>query len=107
MSMTHQDNHRPHLQNPATRHHGREHRTPQDTVPKKVLEQGVTGTLAKYNGTFGFLKRDDGLPDVFVHSSAFETGHVAAQKGSAYQFDVVPGNKAGRTQANDLVLKKV
>jgi len=43
---------------------------------------------------FGFITRDDGEKDVFVHHSAIQMdGFRSLQEGQKVQFDVVEGQK--------------
>ncbi|MEE2790328.1 MAG: cold-shock protein [Acidobacteriota bacterium] len=56
----------------------------------------VTGTVKWFNDSkgFGFLTRDDGEKDVFVHHSAIQgTGFKSLTEGQRVEFDVVQGQK--------------
>ena len=56
----------------------------------------VTGTVKWFNASkgFGFLTRDDGEKDVFVHHSAIQgEGFKSLTEGQRVEFDVVPGQK--------------
>ena len=56
----------------------------------------VTGTVKWFNDSkgFGFLTRDDGEKDVFVHDSAIQTqGFRSLAEGQRVEFDVVQGQK--------------
>ncbi|MBM63053.1 MAG: cold-shock protein [Acidobacteria bacterium] len=56
----------------------------------------VTGTVKWFNDSkgFGFLTRDDGEKDVFVHHSAIQgTGFKSLTEGQRVEFDVVEGQK--------------
>ena len=56
----------------------------------------VTGTVKWFNDSkgFGFLTRDDGEKDVFVHHSAIQgQGFKSLTEGQRVEFDVVPGQK--------------
>jgi CspA family cold shock protein len=54
------------------------------------------GTVKWFNDAkgYGFISREGGQADVFVHSSAIEAGGVRSlQEGQQVQFDVVKGPK--------------
>ena len=58
----------------------------------------VTGTVKWFNDSkgFGFLTRDDGEKDVFVHHSALQPpggGFKSLSEGQKVEFDVVQGQK--------------
>jgi CspA family cold shock protein len=56
----------------------------------------VTGTVKWFNDSkgFGFLTRDDGEKDVFVHHSAIQgQGFKSLTEGQRVEFDVVQGQK--------------
>ena len=57
----------------------------------------TTGTVKWFNDSkgFGFLTRDDGEKDVFVHHSAIQggTGFKSLAEGQRVEFDVVQGQK--------------
>ncbi|MEO0872452.1 MAG: cold-shock protein, partial [Pseudomonadota bacterium] len=65
---------------------------PQAGPPKRELTgDKATGTVKFFNSTkgFGFLVRDDGQPDAFVHISAVErSGLTAINEGERYEFDL-------------------
>jgi cold shock protein len=53
---------------------------------------------------YGFIARDDGQPDVFVHlSAASKAGISGLEKGDRVSFDIVPGRN-GKTEAANLHL---
>ena len=56
----------------------------------------VTGTVKWFNDSkgFGFLTRDDGQKDVFVHFSAIQgDGFKSLVEGQKVEFDVVDSDK--------------
>ena len=56
----------------------------------------MTGTVKWFNDSkgFGFLTRDDGEKDVFVHHSAIQgSGFKSLAEGQKVEFDVVQGQK--------------
>ncbi len=56
----------------------------------------MTGTVKWFNDSkgFGFLTRDDGEKDVFVHHSAIQGGGFKSlTEGEKVEFDVVQGQK--------------
>lgn len=74
--------------------------------PKRELTgEKATGTVKFFNSTkgFGFLVRDDGQPDAFVHISAVErSGLSAINEGERYQFDIEV-DRRGKHSAVNLV----
>jgi cold shock protein len=59
-----------------------------------------TGTVKMYdeNRGFGFIKPDDGAPDVFFHVSALREGDEVA-RDNAVTFEVGTDPKSGKSKA--------
>ena len=60
------------------------------------MNMAITGTVKWFNDGkgFGFLTRDDGEKDVFVHHSAIQGGGFKSlSEGERVEFDVVQGQK--------------
>ena len=56
----------------------------------------ITGTVKWFNDSkgYGFVTRDDGEKDVFVHHSAIQgEGFKSLAEGEKVEFDVVQGQK--------------
>ncbi len=56
----------------------------------------VKGKVKWFNGSkgYGFITRDDGEADVFVHFSAIAgEGYKSLEEGSAVEFEVTQGQK--------------
>jgi CspA family cold shock protein len=56
----------------------------------------VNGKVKWFNGSkgYGFITRDDGEADVFVHFSAIQgEGYKSLEEGNAVEFDVTQGQK--------------
>jgi CspA family cold shock protein len=56
----------------------------------------ITGKVKWFNDSkgFGFITRDDGQKDCFVHHSAIQgNGFKSLAEGDSVEFDVVQGNK--------------
>jgi cold shock protein len=72
-----------------------------DQIPRSRLAQGalverLKGTVKWFNNAkgYGFIGRDDGSPDVFVHYSAITSeGYKSLQEGDAVEFEIVQGQK--------------
>lgn len=55
-----------------------------------------TGIVRWFNNTkgYGFLGRDDGGPDVFIHYSAIESdGYKTLREGESVAYDIINGEK--------------
>ena len=62
----------------------------------KESNMATTGTVKWFNDSkgFGFVTRDDGEKDVFVHHSAIQgEGFKSLAEGEKVEFDVVQGQK--------------
>ncbi|MEL6529427.1 MAG: cold-shock protein, partial [Pseudomonadota bacterium] len=74
--------------------------------PKRELTgEKATGTVKFFNSMkgFGFLVRDDGQPDAFVHISAVErSGLSAINEGERFEFDLEV-DRRGKHSAVNLV----
>jgi cold shock protein len=56
----------------------------------------LKGTVKWFNNAkgFGFIGREDGSPDVFVHYSAINNeGYKSLQEGDQVEFEIVDGQK--------------
>ena len=65
----------------------------------------LKGTVKWFNNAkgYGFLGRDDGAADVFVHYSSIQTeGYKSLREGDPVEFDVIQGSKG--PQADGVVL---
>lgn len=61
----------------------------------------MRGTVKWFNGEkgYGFLSREDGAGDVFVHYSAIEgTGFRNLEEGQTVEFEVTQGQKGPQAQ---------
>ena len=62
----------------------------------------TTGTVKFFSQDkgFGFIKLDDGTPDIFVHITALEASGLATlQTDQKVEFDVVRDHKNGKLKA--------
>ncbi len=59
----------------------------------------MRGTVKWFNATkrFGFIQRDDGQPDLFMHASDLE-GTQAVREGASVEFEIGEDNR-GRPKA--------
>jgi cold shock CspA family protein/nucleoside phosphorylase len=78
----------------------------EDQAPQRdQTGETALGTVKFFNATkgFGFITRDDGQPDVFVHISAVErAGMISLNEGDRVQFEVEV-DRRGKTAATNLV----
>jgi CspA family cold shock protein len=70
------------------------YRARRDAIPRKSLKGEInvrtTGTVKFYNEAkgYGFLTRDDGSGDVFVHRTDLSDGIALLYEGQAVSFDI-------------------
>ena len=67
----------------------------------------ATGVVKMFNGDrgYGFIKPDDGGPDVFLHASALEQSGIGSLPiGSRISFDAVMDQRKGKTAAQNVKL---
>ncbi len=72
---------------------------------RELTGEKATGTVKFFNGTkgFGFITRDDGQPDAFVHISAVErSGLQGINEGDRLEFDLEV-DRRGKYSAVNLV----
>jgi CspA family cold shock protein len=65
----------------------------------------TTGTVKWFNAQkgFGFITRDDGGSDCFVHISAVERAGIAElREGQKVDFELVADRKNGKSSADNL-----
>ena len=65
-------------------------------VPRGAQVERLKGTVKWFNNAkgYGFLGRDDGSPDVFVHYSAITSeGYKSLQEGDKVEFEIIQGQK--------------
>jgi len=70
----------------------------QSELSQSILPEHL-GTVKQFSNrkVFGFLARDDGGPNVFVHYSAIQTGtHKSPKRGEAVRFSIVQDLKGPR-----------
>jgi cold shock protein len=83
-----------------------EEQAPRERGPQRQLTgEKATGTVKFFNATkgFGFITRDDGQPDAFVHISAVErAGMISLNEGDRLEFELEV-DRRGKTAAANLV----
>lgn len=83
-------------------------REDRSSAPRRELTgEKATGTVKFFNGMkgFGFIQRDDGQPDAFVHISAVEkAGMRSLEEGDKLEFDLEVDQR-GKTAAVNLVAR--
>lgn len=70
---------------------------------RELTGEKATGTVKFFNSMkgFGFLTRDDGQPDAFVHISAVErSGLSGLNEGERYQFDLEVDRRGKHSAVN-------
>jgi len=75
-------------------------------MPSFMEVSVLTGKVKWFNAEkgYGFITRDDGDKDVFVHYSAIlGSGFKSLKEGDAVEFEVVQGDKG--PQAKDVTIK--
>jgi CspA family cold shock protein len=68
----------------------------QENVPEGAYVERLKGTVKWFNNAkgYGFIGRDDGSPDVFVHYSAIDgAGFRSLEQGERVEFEVAQGPK--------------
>jgi CspA family cold shock protein len=82
-----------------------EDRGPRGGPQRQLTGEKATGTVKFFNATkgFGFITRDDGQPDAFVHISAVErAGMISLNEGDRVEFELEV-DRRGKTAAVNLV----
>jgi CspA family cold shock protein len=67
----------------------------------------ATGVVKMFNSDrgYGFIKPDDGGPDVFLHVSALEQAGIGSlPTGARISFDLVMDQRKGKTNAQNVKL---
>ena len=68
----------------------------QENVPEGAYVERLKGTVKWFNNAkgYGFIGRDDGSPDVFVHYSAIQAnGFRNLEENDQVEFEVTEGQK--------------
>lgn len=72
---------------------------------RQLTGEKATGTVKFFNAMkgFGFIQRDDGQPDAFVHISAVErAGMTSLNEGDRLEFELEVDNRRGKYAAVNL-----
>ena len=72
---------------------------------RELTGEKATGTVKFFNAMkgFGFIQRDDGQPDAFVHISAVErAGMTSLNEGDRLEFELEVDNRRGKYAAVNL-----
>ena len=74
---------------------------------RELTGEKATGTVKFFNAMkgFGFIQRDDGQPDAFVHISAVErAGMTNLNEGDRLEFELEVDNRRGKYAAVNLTV---
>jgi cold shock protein len=70
-----------------------------DSAERGGHVERLKGTVKWFNNAkgYGFIGRDDGQPDVFVHYSAITSeGYKSLQEGDKVEFEITQGQKGAQ-----------
>ena len=70
------------------------------------MAERILGVVKWFNGEkgYGFIARDDGEKDVFVHFTAIKAeGFRTLREGQRVEFEVVDGDKGPQAQNVDVI----
>ena len=70
-----------------------------------MSDVGVTGVVKRWEHDrgFGFIKRDDGGKDVFVHATALERAGIRGlAEGQKVTFDTAQDRRSGKVAVNNI-----
>jgi cold shock protein len=89
----------------GNRPHGDRQQNRSQRPPAEIIETGITGTVKnwQFEKKFGFITRDDGKGDVFVHYSGIvDNGKYRELKaGEKVQFDLAKGDQGRGPKAEN------
>jgi cold shock CspA family protein len=76
-----------------------------NSIPKQRTQKNMYQGTVKFFSTrgFGFLKRDDGLDEIYFHKTRI-AGGVTLFEGDRVAFDTEISNRSGKIQAVNLRL---